>query len=165
MNKALMGGFAALFLMLSGCAFEPATPLDSGGYYMQNARADFDARFEACKKIHGYDPDKLSVAEHQLAPNERKARSCVYEAIQSLLIPNTKIPEKYEKLILTDKILTDSVEKGIVTRDQRKRKIEELLAEIESLEAGHVVAQDQRGQMQAEQNRTEFTRKMIQMVR
>ena len=157
MNQGLVCGLIATSLTVSACASEPATK--SGG-----SMARFDAGVEECKRAYGYDPDALpDLGEHSLAPNERKTRACVYDAIRTTVIPMTEIPEKYEALITTDEDLTDGIENGTMTRDQRRTKIEALIAEIESLESAR--AKEFERALEAERRRTEFTRGMVEMMR
>lgn len=136
---------------------------------MEAARAAFYRDLANCTKTYGYDPEKLSpLGAHQLAVNERKWRSCAYDAVEARLIPASRNPQLYQELIATDQVLTDEVEEGIVTRSQRRERIRETLVTIEAREADTAVSDDPVTQAEADeadQARAAFTQRMVQSFR
>ena len=133
---------------------------------MEAARAAFYEDLASCTKAYGYDPEKLqALGPHQLAPNERKWRSCAYEAIETRLIPSSRNPQLYQDLIATDQVLTDKIEDGTATRSERQEKIREMLALIEAREADSTGSDDRIARAEADQARTAFTQHMVQSLR
>ena len=87
-----------------------------------------------CSSKYGYDPDSKNIEEDRLADGEKEWRSCIYEGINNLILPNTTIPEEYKELIAEDKRMTDAIEKGEMTRSDRKTRLLKLLENIRTLE-------------------------------
>jgi len=88
-----------------------------------------------CTEKYGYNPKNVSgIGERELAQNERPWRSCVYEGIRTLVIPNTTISQAYLDLIAEDRKLTDAIEKGEITRSQRKKRITYVVNQIKLME-------------------------------
>ncbi len=94
-----------------------------------------EGRLAECSAETGLAESELGLAEDALAPGERAWRACAYAAIETLVIPRTRIPDAYRRLITEDRILTDLIEQGKVTRSQRRTRLDKLVAELERGEA------------------------------
>lgn len=151
--------------VIAACAADRPAPSTTNGY-MQAAYRQFDAHFDACTAAHGYDPDRTQdLGDHELGPNERAWRSCVYEGAERYIIPSSKMGERYEALIRADSILTDGVEQGRVTREERDSKIAEMLSEIRSRELDIMIAEDPREKQAVLEKEQRFTRRMADSLR
>lgn len=157
---------AAIVVSLLAYQHSPPSAGSPDSTYLEQEQIQFQAAFEQCSKIHGYDPDQLPpLGDYELAPGERAWRACVYDAITTNLVPGSKSPELYRELITTDRILTDNVEKGTVTRADREKKIDSLIETIRTQETGHVIAEDPRMTAEEKERRTGFTRRMVKSMR
>jgi hypothetical protein len=151
-------------LLACSCASAPES--ESPRASMEAARTAFYRDLASCTKTYGYDPEKLPpLGPHQLGVNERKWRSCAYDAIEVRLIPASRNPELYSDLIASDRVLTNEVEEGIVTRSERRERIREMLATIEAREAEGALSDDQTAQAEADQARAAFTQRMVRSFR
>ncbi len=81
----------------------------------------FGVELDLCTSKTGFDPYKVpdTVGPHDIAPGEREWRSCVYKAIEVVLVPNSRIPNVYKELIERDKGFTEKILKGEATRKDR----------------------------------------------
>ena len=155
-----------LSLLAAGCAEVQMEKKTIESTYMQQADAQFHARFEDCKRIHNYDsetPPKLG--EYDLAPTERAWQECVYDAVRKHLIPATLSPELYEAAIRTSQTLTNGIEKETVTRSQRKEKMDEIIAQIEAEERSNALAEAVGTKTEQEAKKIGFTRRMVHDLR
>lgn len=119
-----------LFVALTLCLCGGCATLSEEG-----AERRMDAHMARCSARHGYDPAAVTgVGEHELAPGEREWRACVYQGIRTLIIPQTAIPQVYENLIAQDTEMTDAIERGTLTRSQRKARIDNLVRVIRQRE-------------------------------
>ncbi len=153
-------------ILTAGCTEARQETETTGTTYMQQADARFHARFENCKKIHNYDPERPpQLGESDLAPTERAWQECVYDAVRKVLIPATSSPEIYESAIRSSQTLTNGIEKGTVTRSQRKEKMEQIIAEIEAQERSNAAVEAAGTMSDQGSTKTEFTRRMIYDLR
>lgn len=156
---------SAVALLVCGCATDSRQAV-SGGAYMEREHGQFKAQLNDCSKTYNYDPDNPpKLGEHELAPTERAWRSCVYDGVRKYLIPASVTPGLYENLITTDQILTDNIEKKLITRSQRKNKIDEMISYIDSQEANNIITQDPRAKGEELDKKTKFTRGMVYQLR
>jgi hypothetical protein len=96
-----------------------------------------------CTKRYGYDPETGSkLGSNVLGPGEREWRGCVYEGIEKYLIPRTLSPEVYRRAIAEDRNMTDAIAKGEMTRAQRQARFQQMLDEIDRIEAANRAKQD-----------------------
>lgn len=134
--SAKMKGVAALVfagLLAVGCAGRPAEPPPRATF--GELRAQLDGHLDACTEAVGVDPrDALDAGDYELVAGERAWLDCAYEGIEGIMVPGSDIPEMYRSLIAESRAMTDRVERGEATRDQRRARIEELVAEIEDAE-------------------------------
>lgn len=117
---------ALLALILGACA------ADSG----PSAEQRFAAHLEECTAQYGFDPDATAaVGERELAPNELEWRACAYSGVETILIPDSSVPDAYRRLIAEDQVLTEAVGAGTITRQERRERIEQAFAMIAEEEA------------------------------
>lgn len=101
-----------------------------------SAEERFAAHLDECTAQYGFDPDATEgVGERELAPNEREWRACAYSGVETGLIPDSAVPDAYRRLIAEDRVLTEAVGAGTITREERRERIEELFAAIAEEEA------------------------------
>ena len=133
MKRLLAVGLVAAFV--AGCAAQGPAKSSSAEPALKEASANFQTYLDGCTSKFGYDPKNATgLGEHELAPGERAWRLCAYKGVNDILVPASNQPELYRRLISEDRLLTDQVEAGVITRDERKAKIEQGIAEIEAAE-------------------------------
>ena len=129
--KATLGA-AVLAAWVAACATTP--PQDIAA-----ARQDLNAYRAQCTARSGYDPDATSsLGPNVLGAGEREWRECVYQGVEKYLIPNTQTPEAYRKAIAEDREMTASIAGGKITRAQRRARVQELLEELDRIEAANM---------------------------
>jgi hypothetical protein len=90
-----------------------------------------EAKMGECTRIHGYDPAAAAaIPQHALGAGERAWRECVYAGIHVTLMGRSEAPEMYQQLIDTDRQMTDSVEQGALSRQERRQRLEEYVRNI-----------------------------------
>jgi len=90
-----------------------------------------EAKMGDCSRIHGYDPAAAAdIPQHELGAGERAWRECVYDGIRVTLMARSEAPEMYQQLIDTDRRMTDSVEQGALSRQERRQRLEEYVRNI-----------------------------------
>jgi len=125
-------GAAVLAAWVAACATTP--PQDIAA-----ARQDLNAYRAQCTARSGYDPDATSsLGPNVLGAGEREWRECVYQGVEKYLIPNTQTPEAYRKAIAEDREMTASIAGGKITRAQRRARVQELLEELDRIEAANM---------------------------
>jgi hypothetical protein len=88
-----------------------------------------------CSDRHGYNALVAGeVRQNTLHPNERQWAQCVYAAIESHIIPKSKIPFGYKELITRHRKLTDQVEGGTLSRNERRKQMSRLLSSLQNQE-------------------------------
>lgn len=127
MMKASAISLLAAILALAACATQTGTP--------PSARASVQERFtqhmSGCTARHGYNPEQAGgLGAHQLGENERAWNACVYDGVERYLAVNSPLPKAYAALIETHKSLTDQVEAGQISRDERRARVEALFESI-----------------------------------
>ena len=89
---------------------------------------DINNEIDACTQKHGYNPQQAGdIGANQLGNNERAFLDCVYSGIESNLIPKAFFPEDYEYLVKRHKEMTDAVEEGEFTRQQRQAETKQII--------------------------------------
>ena len=58
--------------------------------------------------------------------------------MEKYLIPNSQTPEVYRKAIAEDREMTASIAAGKITRTQRRARVQDLLEEIDRIEAANM---------------------------
>lgn len=96
----------------------------------------FNQHLAGCTARHGYDPGKTEdLGPHQLGENERAWDECVYDGVERYLAVNSPVPKAYDALVATHKTLTNKVESGEITREQRRTEVQALFESIRRDEA------------------------------
>jgi len=125
-------------IVVAGCAEAP--PKTSASPILQ-ARQQLNAEFRGCVQRYGYDPARAAdVAQNALAPNELQWRQCIYEALGPYTRANPAMTSMYESLIASDIAMTSAIQRGTMTRTQRKTQIEQLVAQIKAAEDKMIMA-------------------------
>ena len=89
---------------------------------------DINKEIDSCTQKHGYSSKQAgNIDANKLGENERAFLDCVYGGIESNLIPKAFFPEDYKYLIKRYKEMTDSVEQGEMTRQQRTAEAQQIL--------------------------------------
>lgn len=122
----------ALTLLLAMTAHAPAQSKSPG---VEAAWAAFEARLDACASETGYERSETGMPDDALAPGELEWRGCAYRGIEELIIPATRFPDAYRRLITEDRALTRLLGAGKTTRTRRRERLDALVAEIERAEA------------------------------
>ena len=97
----------------------------------------------------------------EVGPAERAWRSCVYIGVEAYIIPGTVVSKLFRRLIEKDRILTDQVERGEISRRERKAEIMEILELIQRKEEQHLAALEQR--LQAVRDVVDRRRKLAEL--
>lgn len=109
----------------------------------EEARAKLDAELAQCTQRFGFDPGARDLPERALAPGERAWRECAYEGVKKHLTPNSTIPDVYLQLIDEDRTLTDQLDRGEITRAERRQRLDQLIDRIRSAEREKIRAEQQ----------------------
>lgn len=76
-----------------------------------------------CKDKHGYDwRNPGDLGEHELGVGEKAWRDCVYAGVRAEIVPQSNVPEQYERMIDDDIRYTAAIEAGEMTRFERWQK-------------------------------------------
>ncbi len=110
----------------------------------EEVRARLDAELSQCTQRYGFDPAARDLPERALAPGERAWRECAYEGVKTHVIPNSAIPDVYLQLIGEDRMLTDRLDRGEITRAERRQRLDQLVERIRNAEREKIQAEQQR---------------------
>ena len=124
--------------------------------------SDINSEIDKCTQVHGYDPKEESqLGENELGKNERVFLECVYTGISETLVPKVMLPNDYKDLISSHKQMTNAVEKGEITRKERKARVIEILTQIKANEA----AETERRIQDLSAKRDQFLRQRERMLK
>jgi hypothetical protein len=113
---------------------KPAVPGATG--YMAAEFKQLNAAIKLCTSKHGYDPaSSQRLPRYHVSSNELKARACIYDAVQRIMVPASKNAALYTNLIAQDRALTKAVMQRRLTRSQRRARIQKLVAGIRDAES------------------------------
>jgi len=150
---------AATFVIGLGTSAAAETPMEEAYDTFREYRAQ-------CTAKHGYDPDNLGpLSDFEAAPGEADWRTCVYKGVREILMPKTTYPDLYRDLIAKDQRLTQQVLAAQLTRQERRTLIEEMISDIRATESAHAALSDKAKTSESEQQRRDFTRRMINDLR
>ena len=122
--------------IITACTVPAAQTGTGAKVYMEPAFKKFDAHLAECTRKTGYDRDNVAkLGKFEIAPGEDQWRECAYQGVKTIIIPQTRSPGLYTTLIQTHQILTDNVKNKVTTRNQRRARIEALVADIRRKEA------------------------------
>jgi hypothetical protein len=95
----------------------------------------FETHLQACSEKHGYERRRSrTLGEHELGPGERAWRECAYSGVRSILMPRSGLEDSFTRVIVQDKVMTDKVAEGKMTRDERQQRLEKLVAQLHAAE-------------------------------
>ncbi len=135
-----------------------AACVSTGAADLAQARKQLDEHLKQCTARHGYDPEAASgLGPRALGGGERQWRECVYQGVETYLVPSTLTPEIYRKAIAEDREMTDRVASGQMTRGERRARIEALLEEID----GH----EEVNKLELERRKRDLDRQMQELRR
>jgi len=80
-----------------------------------------------CTEAHGFDPATANVDEHDLAPGEKPWRECVYQGIDQYIIGYSTVPRLYKQIVAEDRVMTEQIASGELTRTGRRSRLEFLI--------------------------------------
>lgn len=127
-------GVALGFAMLSACTQVPGEGASSRVSFAE-LKSALDAHLADCTEIHRLNPLELSgIGENELADGEQEWLECAYQGIEAIMVPSTIFPDMYRQLIADSRSMTDLVEKGEITRTQRRTVMQAAIFEIENAE-------------------------------
>jgi hypothetical protein len=109
----------------------------------EEARAQLDTELSRCTQRFSFDPTATGLPERALASGERSWRECAYEGIRKHLVPNSTIPDVYLQLIGEDRTLTDRLDRGEITRAERRQRLGQLIDRIRNAEREKIRAEQQ----------------------
>ena len=122
-----VGTLVFVCLLVVGCARQPAETAPPRATFGE-LRAQLEEHLDVCTGTVGVDPrESPDVGDYELVPNERAWLGCAYEGIERIMIPGSEVPELYRNLIAEIRALTDLVERGEVTREQRSVRIDGMM--------------------------------------
>lgn len=124
--------------------------------------SDINAEIDRCSRAHEYNPaQSAKLGANELGANEREFLQCVYAGIEERIIPKAMLPDDYKALIESHKKMTNSIEKGGMTREERKAQTEELLRKIKTSE----VAETERRIQDLSAKRDQFMQDRARMLK
>jgi hypothetical protein len=98
---------------------------------------EFQAHLTECTDRTGYDPFKLnSLKAHELGANEPAYLSCAYDGVRRILMPKSKYPDSYERIIQGHKGFTEQVASGELTRTERRLRTDALIKKLQEKDLG-----------------------------
>ncbi len=126
--------FAAMAcaFFVAACASSQTTPEQTK---LEIAEQNFNAYLDECSATFATDPRVATVGETELAPRELEWRACAYEGVRTILAPATTQPTAFVALIEEDKVMTEKIASGEMTRSARSARIDEVLNQIADKEA------------------------------
>jgi hypothetical protein len=98
-------------------------------------RPDLRNLLAECSAEHGYDPDHPpALGPYTLAPTEPAFFECVYHLTKVSVIPHSLVPEGYRALIAEHRAMTAALERGELTREQRRARTRAFLDALQDKE-------------------------------
>ena len=125
--------FLLVFLIVGAWAFQGAAQRTQ---IIVDLYPEFERHVEACSAAHQFDRKLIhGVGQHELAPDEKAWRGCVYEGVEQIIVPHTDFPELYRQIVEEDRDMTEKIARRELTRFERRTRIEWLVLLIETNEA------------------------------
>ncbi len=157
----------AFLLGLAACMASPREETGAEVTRLDAAIASLKPRLEACRQEAGYIP--LDDGEARLAPGEVAYRACLYAGIEEIVlpaIPHEEVRGWYRALVDDDRMLTDAVSGGRMTRGERQIRLDALwraTGERYRAYAERQVADDRLTRLEAERKRFEPNRTVMEI--
>lgn len=124
-------------------------------------------RLEACRQETGYVP--LDDEGARLAPGEAAYRACLYAGIEEIVlpaIPHEEVRGWYRALVDDDRMLTEAVSAGRMTRGERQIRLDALwrtTGERYRTYAEREVAEDRLKRLEADRKRFEPNKAVLEI--
>ncbi len=164
MSRFVKGFAVFIFLSAVGCAQQGPQQEQRASFVELQAR--LESYLSQCTQTFGLDPRKESgLSENKLAPNERDWLDCAYKGIERIMIPNSDFPGMYRDFIVEAKSLVDLMERGEVTRTQRRNRLQTLIAQIENAEIVRMIRKEPQVSEEKHRENTERVRRMVEGLR
>ena len=161
----IVKGFAVFIILIAvGCAQQ--APQQNQQASFAELRSQLESYLSQCTQTFGLDPRKgPGLSETELAPNERDWLDCAYKGIERIMIPNSDFPGMYRDLIAEAKSLVDLMERGEVTRTQRRNRIQIRIGQIENAEIVRMIRDEPQISEEKQRENTELVRGMVESFR
>lgn len=136
------GLLASLVFLAAACSPQPGEHVEARPTFGP-LRLQLERHLDGCTSAYGTDPTEATdLGDYELVPNERAWLDCAYEGIVTIMVPNSDFPQMYRKLIAESRALTDLVERREITREQRRTRIRNLVAQIEEAEIDSLIERE-----------------------
>ncbi len=107
----------------------------------------FERHVNDCSNTFNFDPREIkNVRENELAPGEIPWRECVYRGVEKFIIPDTALPSDYRQIVAEDRIMTNKIARGELTRTERRNRLEALIQSVKAKEENHLQEQRKKAQ-------------------
>ncbi len=107
----------------------------------------FERHVNDCSNTFNFDPREIkNVRENELAPGEIPWRECVYRGVEKFVIPDTALPSDYRQIVAEDRIMTNKIARGELTRTERRNRLEALIQSVRAKEEHHLQEQRKKAQ-------------------
>ncbi len=158
-------GFAAFILLTAvGCAQQSPQHEQRASFVELKAR--LETYLSQCTQTFGLDPRKESgLSENKLAPNERDWLDCAYKGIERIMIPNSDFPGMYRDFIAEAQSIVDLMDRGGVTRTQRRDRLQTLITQIENAEIVRMIRNEPQMSEEKHRENTELVQGMVEAFR
>ena len=161
----IVKGFAVFIILFAvGCAQQGPQQEQQASF--AELEVQLESYLSQCTQTFGLDPRKESgLSENELAPNERDWLDCAYKGIEKIMIPNSDFPGMYRDFIAEAQSLVDLMERGEVTRTQRRNRLQIRIAQIQNAEIVRMIRDEPQVSEEKQRKDTELVRGMIQGFR
>ncbi len=158
-------GFAVfIFLTAVGCAQQGPQQEQRASFVELKAR--LESYLSQCTQTFGLDPRKESgLSENDLAPNERDWLDCAYKGIERIMIPNSDFPGMYRDFIAEAQSIVNLMDRGEVTRTQRRDRLQTLITQIENAEIVRMIRNEPQMSEEKHRENTELVQGMVEAFR
>ncbi len=164
MSQFVKGFAVFIFLSAVGCAQQGSQQEQRASFV--ELRAQLESYLSQCTQTFGLDPrTEPGLSENELAPNERDWLDCAYKGIERIMIPNSDFPGMYRDFIAEAKAVVGLMERGEVTRTQRRNRLQTLMAQIENAEIVRMIRDEPQISEEKHRENTEFVRGMVESFR
>ena len=159
----MLAASLAIFAAMTACDTGSSNSSSPEAQLMQ-ARDKLNADLKQCTATHGYDPDKVAgvaeTADDRGGGGFEEWRQCAYSAVRMYERYNPSLSGLYEQLIAEDMSMTAAIQRGTMTRSQRRDRIDKLVDQIKAAEQDHVSSA-----MAAQAQQNEQVRRVVSGIR
>lgn len=116
------------FAMAIWAACASASSAEVTGQLALPEDPEFKNHVVQCSQQYGYDPTEADrLGPNELGSGELAWRECVYQGLRDIVMPKSPIPQAYASAIAEDQALTEQVQRGELTRTERRKRLKDLL--------------------------------------